>query len=238
MYHCKVKTVLSRIVFISCLLFACCDNHNLLAQSAFLPLQSESNHYLSRLEILSGKISDEIHFSSAPFLRSSVVRYIDSLRLHMPYVIEEESKNVNYLLTDNDEWSGDSVAISRKPLLKIFYRDKASLYQYRSDDFMVKVNPVFEFAVGAESASDETLFINTRGIDVRGWIAKKVGYYFYLTENQARYPLYVRERTDSFGAVPYAGYYKNYKTTGRGLLRCERIFRCNGCKIHHHTIRA
>ena len=123
MYHCKVKTVLSRIVFISCLLFACCDNHNLLAQSAFLPLQSESNHYLSRLEILSGKISDEIHFSSAPFLRSSVVRYIDSLRLHMPYVIEEESKNVNYLLTDNDEWSGDSVAISRKPLLKIFYRD-------------------------------------------------------------------------------------------------------------------
>ena len=230
-YHCKVKTVLSRIVFISCLLFACCDNHNLLAQSAFLPLQSESNHYLSRLEILSGKISDEIHFSSAPFLRSSVVRYIDSLRLHMPYVIEEESKNANYLLTDNDEWSGDSVAISRKPLLKIFYRDKASLYQYRSDDFMVKVNPVFEFAVGAESASDETLFINTRGIDVRGWIAKKVGYYFYLTENQARYPLYVRERTDSFGAVPYAGYYKNYKTTAVDFFDAKGYFDVTAAKF-------
>jgi hypothetical protein len=149
----------------------------------------------------------------------------------MPSVIEAGQDHVNYLRTDNDEWSEDSVSFSRKSFLKIFYRDKASLYQYRSNDFMVKVNPVFEFAVGTESGSDETLFINTRGIDVRGWIAKRVGYYFYLTENQARYPLYVRERTDSFGAVPFAGYYKNYKTTAVDFFDAKGYFDVTAAKF-------
>jgi hypothetical protein len=231
-YHCTVKAVIKvqalallqtgLLAMVSCGAFA---------QSTFNPLKSEAGHYLSRLEILSGQISDELHLSATPVLRSSAVRFIDSLSLHMPSVIMAERKNVDYLLVDNDEWSEDSIAISRKPLLKVLYRDKASLYQFRNDDFMVKVNPVFEFAVGTESTSDETLFINTRGIDVRGWIARKVGYYFYLTENQARYSLFVRERTDSFGAVPFAGYYKEYKTTGVDFFDARGYFDFTAAKF-------
>lgn len=232
-YHCRVKVHRScrGSLLFACIFFALFGSGELSAQSTFLPLRSESNHYLSRLEILSGQISDELHFSSAPFLRSSAVRFIDSLEKSNPSLIASEFRQVDYLLTDNDEWSEDSVALSRKPFLKVLYRDKASLYQYRSDDFMVKVNPVFEFAVGDESGSDEVLFINTRGLDVRGWIAKKVGYYFYLTENQARYPLFVHERTDSLGAVPYAGYYKNYKTTAVDFFDAKGYFDLTAAKF-------
>ncbi len=201
------------------------------SQSTFLPLNSDSYHYLDRFEILSGKVSDQLHFSATPLLRSKAVTFLDSLNLPPDVWSDIDLKTRSYLLSDNDEWSEFEDAISKKPFLKVFYRDKASLYQFRNNDFMVKVNPVFDFEVGKESESDETLFTNTRGLEVRGWIAKRVGYLFYLTENQARYPQYVRDRTDSFGAVPYAGYYKEFKTSGVDFFDAKGYFDFTAAKF-------
>ncbi|HYV93939.1 MAG TPA: hypothetical protein VE978_19330 [Chitinophagales bacterium] len=145
--------------------------------------------------------------------------------------------DVEYLLSDNNEWvelleDGYQHNLkSFRPVLKYFYRDKATFYQHRDDDFMVKINPVFDFAIGKESASDQTLFTNTRGINVRGWIAKKVGYEFFLTENQARYPLYVRQRIDSFGAVPNEGYYKGFKVGGVDFFEAKGYFDFTAAKF-------
>ncbi|MEO5675835.1 MAG: hypothetical protein ABIQ74_14430 [Chitinophagales bacterium] len=189
-----------------------------LSQSVFYNQDLGIRNYLQRFEISSGNISNNLHFSTHPLLRKNAVNFLDSLHLDSLSLHETDRKTEQYLRTDNDEWSGYSGAAGKKPFLKKFYRDKASLYQIRSDDFLLKINPVFDFEIGRESASGEMLFTNTRGVEMRGWIAKKVGYYFYLTENQARYPLYVRERIDSSGAIPGEGFFKPFKTDGVDFL--------------------
>ena len=134
------------------------------SQSTFIDQDLGTNHYLQRFEILSGKISDQLHLSSLPYQRRKAVLFLDSLndQLSTPSGVDE--KSFNYLFTDNDEWTEYEGAKSKKPFLKVFYRDKASLYQHRDNNFLVKVNPVFDFEIGKESDSDETLFTNTRGI--------------------------------------------------------------------------
>lgn len=209
-------------VFVSLLLLLSVEP--VFAQSAFIPLHDESGYYLRRLEILSGGVSDQLHFSAWPLQRRYAVRYLDSIQDGSQRWSPVDHQSHEFLLTDNDEWSAYSGASSRKPFLKYLYRDKASLYQHRDDDFLVKVNPVFDFVIGIESDVKEALYTNTRGIELRGWVAKKVGYYFFVTENQARFPAYVQERTDSFGAVPGEGYYKDFKTNGVDFLSAKGYF--------------
>jgi hypothetical protein len=200
-----------RIVFILLLLFG--NSIKSFSQSAFISQNPEAVYYLQRFEVLSGKISDQLHLSSLPYQRKMAVAFLDSLKVDS-LKSSTDQNSFYYLLTDFDEWSNYDGAKSKKPFLKQLYKNKADFYQYRSDDFMVKVNPVFDFEIGKDKNTNELLFQNTRGLDVKGWIAKRVGYRFLLTENQARFPLYVRERTDSLGALPYQGYYKDFKTEG------------------------
>ena len=214
-------------------------------QSNCIPLHSPSNHYLQRFEILSGRISDEIHFSTPPYVRMKAIQFLDSAGQYffretpggrsgddrMVFINPIDQESYEFLKTDNDEWSDYEGAKSKKPIFKYFYRDKATLYQYRSDDFLVKINPVFDFEIGKESSMDEILFTNTRGINVRGWIAKRVGYDFYLTENQARYPTYVQERTDSFDALPSEGYFKEFKTDGVDFFDAKGYFNFTAAKF-------
>ncbi|MBA3649075.1 MAG: hypothetical protein H0W62_11080 [Chitinophagales bacterium] len=193
------------------------------AQSAFIPLNDFSYNYLSRFEIKSGKVSDDLHFSCLPLLRQNAIRFLDSMRGKSISLSNTDIMAIEYLRLDNQEWSNDS-AESRHSFLKYFYNSPADFYQYHSNDFLIKINPVFEFNIGKESASDRTLYINTRGVDLRGWISKKVGYYFFLTENQARFPLFVRERTDSFGALPNEGYYKTFGKEGVDFFDAKGYF--------------
>jgi hypothetical protein len=181
-------------------------------QGTFIPLNTPSYPILERLEIKSGRISDQLHFSASPLLRQHVVQFIDSIQKDSVSLSRTDQKNIQNLLTDNDEWSDYAGAKSKKPLFEYFYRDKATLYQHRTNDFMIKVNPVFDFTGGVESRSQQKLFTNTRGIELRGWVTKKIGFYTMLTENQARLPFYVRERIDSFGAIPGEAYFKNFKS--------------------------
>ncbi|MEP7128764.1 MAG: hypothetical protein ABI729_07850 [Chitinophagales bacterium] len=201
------------------------------SQSTFIPLNDASYHYLQRFEIKSGNISDQLHFSALPLQRQDAVEFLDTFQKQTANISTVDSKSIDYLLTDNDEWSAYAGALSRKPFLKYLYRDKASLYQHRDHDFMVKVNPVFDFQFGTESGSGESIYTNTRGIELRGWIAKKVGYYFLLNENQARFPLYVRERIDSFGAIPGEGYYKEFKEGGVDFFSAKGYFDFTAAKF-------
>ena len=69
-----------------------------------------------------------------------------------------------------------------------------------------------------ESDNDEMLFVNTRGIVARGLIAHKIGFYTYLADNQERAPTFVQNKINTFRAVPGAGFYKTFKTTGVDYL--------------------
>jgi hypothetical protein len=68
--------------------------------------------------------------------------------------------------------------------------------------------------VAKETNNDQHLFLNTRGVTLRGRIANKVGFSAYVTDNQERDPLYVQEFEEERQAVPGAGFYKDFKVAG------------------------
>jgi hypothetical protein len=78
-------------------------------------------------------------------------------------------------------------------------------------DFDLHVNPVLYLGAGKDSRRDEMLFVNTRGVEVRGMVDNKVGFYTILTDNQALLPSFVAEQMSTTGVVPHEGFWKNYK---------------------------
>ena len=95
--------------------------------------------------------------------------------------------------------------------MKNFYKTPANLYEVHVKDFDLVVNPVFQYVVSKENDNDQNLFLNTRGLTVRGRIANKIGFSAYLTDNQERDPAYVQQWVSDRKAVPGAGFIKHLK---------------------------
>ncbi len=202
------------------------------AQSTYLNQGSKDIHFVERLEIKQQRNND-LNFSGIrPFNRKMIVtqaQFIDSLdrgyvgaasagykTAGIPDLTATDKHNLQSLLMNNSEWVTMSRTnfMSKRPVLKYFYKTKANLLEINSKDFFLAVNPLLSFQAGKGSNNDEFLFLNTRGIAVRGMIARKVGFASFLSENQERGPKFFRQRVDSTGAVPGYGFYKPFKKTG------------------------
>ena len=202
------------------------------AQSANIPVNRDYDHLLERYEIMTGKFADNFHSHVKPYQRRQVAGFIDSLyNSHEFYASlnERDRFNLSYLADDNWEWSASDSSDSRKPFLKYIYRKKADFLNVDQGDFDLHINPVIYFSGGKESGSDITTYINTRGVDVRGSISKRLGFYSFLSTTQAVYPSYVREYTAQNGVVPGEGFWKKFKTNGvdyftaRGYISFELV---------------
>lgn len=75
------------------------------------------------------------------------------------------------------------------------------------------MNPVIQQQQSIETGNDERIYLNAKGLTARGLIAGKVGFDFYLTDNQERTPEFVQRWEDKYRAVPGAGFYKSLNTT-------------------------
>ncbi len=190
----------------------------LFGQSAYFQQGSKENILLERLEIKAQK-DTSLNFSFIkPFNRKWWINAIerieedpDPLKLTRVDLYNMQRSKMNSM-----EWvTGDKSALqSKKSLWKTFYTTPADLIQVDNPDFFLSVNPVLQLQAGVESASDEFLFLNTRGIVARGLIAKKIGFQTYLTDNQETGPQFVRDRIAQYRAVPGAGFYKTFKSSG------------------------
>lgn len=219
-----IKSLLKLLVFI-CPIGA-------LAQSTYLQQGDKAYPFIERMEIKQQR-NTHLNFSTlkpynrkhilqqAQFLDSARKGYTDSLGadkfaewtdLGLSTVDEY---NLQSLYMNNAEWyNGDTESFkSKKPFLKSFYKTRPNFFEVNSKDFYLALNPVLQFAVGKESKNDETIFQNSRGIVLRGLIARKVGFAAYMTENQEQGPSYYREMVSNLRAVPGVGFYKNFKKT-------------------------
>ena len=141
--------------------------------------------------------------------------------------------NLRSLLMNNSEWvtvPREDFA-SRKPLLGTFYKTKANFYEVNTDDFFLAINPVFQFQYGKESDNDENIFLNTRGVTVRGRIANRIGFSSTITDNQERGPGYFQERVGQTRAVPGVGFYKDFKTTAFDYFDARGYLTFNAAKF-------
>lgn len=192
------------------------------SQADRMPLGNKQYDLLDRLDI---KLQNDsiLSFSTIkPYNRklyTERIELLDSLDKagELPITLSRVDRyNMRSLLMNNAEWTkpfGDSFQ-TRKPIWKTFFKTPAHLYESYSKDFTLIIDPVLNLQAGMSSEVDQSLFINTRGITVRGNIAKKLGFYTYITENQERDPLFVQQYVDQHLGVPHAGYYKYFKTNG------------------------
>ncbi len=184
------------------------------AQSTNAQLDRDYNHLIERMEIMSGDFTPGFHSVYKAYPRKAVARFIDSLQSGDLSLSLQDQFNLSYLENDNWEWSDSPENTSKKAFLKHFYKVKSDLWQHRSKDFDFHVNPVFLFGAGKETESDITTWVNTRGLEIRGTIDGKVGFYSFLTDNQAVLPFYVRDFISKRHAVPHEGFYKGFKDNG------------------------
>ncbi|HVZ56925.1 MAG TPA: hypothetical protein VG870_09740 [Chitinophagaceae bacterium] len=188
------------------------------AQSTYLAQGDKSYILLDRLEIKAGRDSI-LNFSSLrPFNRRQVVagaqhydrQYpgtlspVDAYNLHSLYL-----NNLEYLPADQQD-----AYRSKKPVLGGLFKTPANLFEVHVKDFDLVVNPVLQYVVSKEKDNDQRLFLNTRGLSVRGRLANKIGFYTYLADNQERDPSYVQQWISDRTAVPGEGFYKPFKAAG------------------------
>jgi hypothetical protein len=190
------------------------------AQSVYLPQGNKHARLIDRLEIKL-QTDPSLNLNTAkPLSRKSVVNdaeMADSLaqsgQLELSVV---DQYNLQSLLMNNAEWvKGDKRSfISRKSLWNTIYRNKADFFEVNQKDFFLSINPVVQLQLSKESENSERLFLNSRGVTIRGLIAERIGFYTYLVENLERAPQFVQDRATTFRAIPGAGRFNLYKNTG------------------------
>ncbi|MBC7891216.1 MAG: hypothetical protein H7Y12_03305 [Sphingobacteriaceae bacterium] len=183
------------------------------SRGVFIPLNAEYYHLIERYEIRSGQFGSGFHGQVKPYRRRDVVQLAERVEVDPALPRSEADRfNLQYLQNDSWEWAIDTLAAtSRRPLLKTFYRKKADFFSTRNDDFEVHLNPVFYGSTGLGDDVPNGGYVNTRGIEVRGSVGKKLGFYSYLADNQLRMPGYFTDRVKATNALPNEGFYKTYR---------------------------
>lgn len=201
------------------------------AQSTYLPQGDKAHILLERLEIKARSDSFFNFSKTKPFTRKHAVAAVKNYGLkNSGNLSKVDAYNIDRLYLNNLEYLPEADRakyISRKPILKNFYKTPANLYEVHVKDFDLVINPVFQYTLSKESNSDENLFLNTRGVSVRGRIANKIGFFSYITDNQERDPAYVRQWVSDRKAVPGQGLYKAFKGLGYDYFDARGYFTFN-----------
>ncbi|GAB4030400.1 hypothetical protein GCM10028809_23360 [Spirosoma gilvum] len=241
------------------------------AQSPFVPLNADYYHLIDRLEIRQGHWAEGFHSTLKPYNRQSVIQLVDSVAAHPTRNLSDTDYfTIGYLRDDSWEWataydtvskdpftrhlkSPKTVGDSRKPLLTHFYKKKADFYNLQTPDVDLHVNPVFYIGPGLDRTSynsdvpptdQQLLFVNTRGLEVRGTIGRKLGFYTYFSDNQAIYPEYIQQYGQTYGqgleysrsgtlqrTAPGESFIKDFGTKGVDFLSARGYITFNALKV-------
>jgi hypothetical protein len=183
------------------------------AQSTYIPMGNPAYSELERLELLQGRLDNNLFTDIKPYDRKNAADFIKGYDLKIG-LSKVDQYWIDYMKADNEPFFDDSdIVKSKRPILKYFYRSKANLFEVNTPDFKLYINPVIGFSLGAENDSIHQTFYNSRGAEIRGSV-DKVGFYSYITDNQAMFPAYVRQFQQEHQAIPGNGFYKPFKTHG------------------------
>lgn len=189
------------------------------AQSTYLPINSFTNCQVDRLDI--SRRTYDLFTSLKPITRNTFeldVRFFfkyDStiFRNSVQYFYRELFEYPLYVDTTylHPHVKSTHFYSTWKSFKKRIYAHPSALFSEKNKDLTLIINPVLGFSGGKDFSNDSTTtFQNTRGIEVRGSIDNKVGFYSYLTENQFRFPNYYNQIIDSTGVIPGNGFHKKF----------------------------
>lgn len=183
------------------------------AQTTYLQLGHVDYETLDRLETRSGKLSDDLFLATKPVSRKSLVKFLMETRNDARYIglSEIDRYNIAHITSVSGEWAEESAGAfaSKRPIFNTFYKTQPDFLYVNNDKLFLSFNPVIS-AIGVKEQNnpDNLLFSSSRGIEARGRLLEKVGFYTFITDNQEQVPLHVGKWSDTFQAVPGADYYK------------------------------
>ena len=194
------------------------------AQSAFLKRNSDQYYLLDRYDILNGTVSDTLHSCINPTSQKDAVRFLENyLNTHLNELSAKEQWEIRNFISKNGEWAanGEGAIDSKYPIFKTIYAKQSDMFHVNKKDYTIVVNPIIYYQQSAESNnSKQNIFYNSKGIEARGNIGKRLGFYTVFTDNQERGPLshqlYVKNHKAIPGGVTY---YKDFKQDKPGLAQ-------------------
>jgi hypothetical protein len=188
------------------------------AQGAYAPFNRDYYHMLERYEILDGNNNPSFHTGFKPYRRNHVAAFLDSMDYRdgdgFDHYLRSFETNMEYLLNDNWEFVNSNHLGLGNPLFNTFYKKKADFFYYRDSVVDIHINPVIYLSAGFEQGEEEMRFRNSRGIELRGSIDRKVAFYTYFTSTQTIFPSWVKDYVEHNGAVPGEGFWKRYNEQG------------------------
>lgn len=181
------------------------------SQSANSPISQMPDGFLERLEVKSGTLSNSFHTNIKPFSREQIGDFLATIDSSTFLKLSKTDKrNIEYLQIDNWEYIHKNQIInniSKKPILKHIYKNKSDFYFVQTDDFDIHVSPILNVLFGNNSAhgdlKSKSTFTNTRGVEIRGNINKKLGFYTMLTENQSSSSNFLVNFYKTYQGYPY-----------------------------------
>jgi len=199
------------------------------AQSTFLPLDPDIYHWIDRADIRTFGLSGKFHSGFRAFSRESITQLMDTLSLK-PGLSASDRFQIRYFREVNSEFSNPDSSGLRTPFLKSFFRRKADILSYQDSVFDIHANIAGYGSMGKSSGGDGDFLINSRGVEVRGTIAKKVGFYSYMADNQVILPDYVGDWTARFGSLPHEGFWKRTGVNGYDFFSARAYITFNAGK--------
>ena len=199
-------------IAVICLTFSKLD-----AQDIDIPLNSDVYHYIDRIDI-KGLADTLVHTDIKPYSMD----YVGKI-LARSDTSEMRKNELNWHNRNRFLWD-DEVALKRhdKGILKAIYRNERDLYHYKSKNFKVYVNPVLYLSIGGDlndydPSGERKLqlnYRNTRGGSIRGSLFNKIGFYTELSDNQAKYPIFIKNTYAQFNTLWGEGFMKVFDTDG------------------------
>ena len=222
-------------------LLALSINFTITGQSSILPLGNRAYHILDRLEITTG-VEPSFHSTLKPYTRRQVTAYANRVDTAQIALGLSNRYDLFYIFRDNNEWlatppfptriggqrepisnqkgltqveasyEDGHYTLSKKPILKYFYKTPANLFEVNEKYFHLRVNPLFHFSLANAQDDTQPIFLNRRGVAVRGGVDDRIYFSFNILETQGRFPNYVNNYVDKFKALPGQGFLKSYQS--------------------------
>jgi len=191
-----------------------------MAQTTYLKLDTEDYNLLDRLETRSGQLTNNFFTSIKPIPRNGAIEFLWEKRMNARELNLStiDRYNIDRAISVSGEWAPDENGAidSRRALFKTFYKKQPDFLHVRTKDFFLVVNPVISAQLMSESNTSNTggsQYWSARGLELRGWISKKIGFYTYLADNQEQVPGFVDDWITKYRAVPGGDFYRKNGST-------------------------
>ena len=183
------------------------------AQTTYLPINAVDYNVLDKLETRSGALDNNLFLTDKPTSRKDAVNFLVEQRKNARYnnLGKTDRDNISRMESISGEWmpDGDGAIDSKTPIFRTFYKKQPDFVHVNTNDFFLAVNPIIGFELFYEKDNPtKPLYINSRGLELRGRITDKLGFYTWFTDNQEKPVSYVANWANARQAVPGADYYQ------------------------------